>query len=217
MKRIGFYGGSFDPLHIGHLTIAKSLTEEFELDEFVFIPAFHAPHKRNRVPTSAFSRHAMLCLATNSEPRISVSRIELELPEKPYSIETLTKLKHQLGETHEIFFVIGADSWMEITTWREWENLLKLVNVIVVTRPNYEIGFSHVTEEIRDRIIDLRTDEIEKLETKSTIYITDLVNLDISATAIRLLIADNKSDWEEFVPPEVAKYIKKYELYRKEN
>jgi nicotinate-nucleotide adenylyltransferase len=214
MKKIAFYGGSFDPLHSGHLTIARKLSKDFKLDEFVFIPAFHAPHKRTRVPTSAFSRYAMLCLATNSEPNISVSKIELELPEKPYSIETLTKLKSQFGETHEIFFVIGADSWAEITTWRDWESLLKLVNIIVVTRPNYEISFSHVTTEIKDRTVDLRVDKRDVSPFETSIYISDAVNMDISATNIRQLVTKNLQEWKNFVPDEVAAFIEKYELYK---
>jgi len=155
MKKIAFYGGSFDPFHNGHLTIAKKLTEIFQLNEFVFVPAFHAPHKKDKKPTSAFHRFAMLCLATNDEAKIKVSKMEIDAPEKPYTFETLTKLKNELIDA-EIFFVLGADSWEEITTWREWETVLTLTNVIVVTRPGYEIGFSHVTEEIRKRIVDLR-------------------------------------------------------------
>ena len=115
MKKIAFYGGSFDPFHNGHLTIANKLTDLFELNEFVFVPAFHAPHKKVKKPTSAFHRYAMLCLATNDEPKIEVSKIELEAPEKPYTFETLTKLKNELTET-EIFFVIGEDSCQDFTT-----------------------------------------------------------------------------------------------------
>jgi len=218
MKRIAFYGGSFDPLHNGHLTIAQRLSEEFKLDEFVFIPAFHAPHKKNKKQTSAFHRFAMLCLATNDEPHIKVSKMELELPEKPYSVETLTRLKNELTDT-QIFFVMGADSWQEITTWREWEKVLTLVNIIVVTRPDYEIGFSHITDEIRERVIDLRKTETlnqsEIQNPKSKIYITDSVQIDISATEIRQKIKENSDDWRKDVPLSVAEYIEKYELYKK--
>lgn len=217
MKRIAFYGGSFDPLHNGHLTIAHKLSEVFALDEFVFIPAFHAPHKKDKKPTSAFHRYAMLCLATNNEAHIKVSRMEIELPEKPYSVETLTRLKNDLTET-EIFFVMGADSWQDILTWREWETVLTIVNIIVVTRPDYEIGFSHVTDEIRARIVDLRENSSAKTQRskdvkKSKIYITDAVQIDISATEIRQNIKEKSVDWKKDVPPEVAKYIEKYELY----
>lgn len=212
--RIAFYGGSFDPLHVGHLTIAHKLSEVFMLDEFVFIPAFHAPHKKDRKPTSAFHRFAMLALATNDEEKIKISRMEIELPEKPYTIETLTRLKNELPDA-EIFFVMGADSWQDITTWREWEKVLTLVNIIVVTRPDYEIGFSHVTEKIRKRIVDLRKAENKsKIQnSKSEIYITDAVQIDVSATEIRRKISENSAEWKKDVPQEVAKYIEKYKLY----
>ena len=211
MKRIAFYGGSFDPLHNGHLTIARRLTELFALDEFVFIPAFHAPHKKDRKPTSAFQRFAMLALATANETKLKISTIELDAPEKPFTVETQAKLINNLPDA-EIFFVIGADSWVEITTWREWEKVLTQTNIIVVTRPDYEIEFSHVTDEIRARIVDLR--KSREIETKEqTIYITDAVQIDVSATEIRRKIRDGGNDWRELVPDEVAKYIEKYELY----
>ena len=218
MKRIAFYGGSFDPLHNGHLTIARTLTEQFNLDEFVFVPAFHAPHKKEKRPTSASHRFAMIALATNDTPKIEVSKMELELPERPYTVETLTRLKNELVDT-QIFFVMGADSWREITTWREWEKVLTLVDIIVVTRPDYEIGFTHVTDEIRARIVDLRKSREKKNKSqvpnhKSQIFITDSVQIDISATEIRQKIKENADDWQKEVPNEVAKYIEKYELYK---
>ena len=209
---IAFYGGSFDPPHKGHLKIAQKLTEVFALDEFIFIPAFHAPHKKDKKPTSAFHRYAMLCLATNDESKIKVSKMELDLPEKPYSIETLTKLKTELPDS-KIFFVMGADSWQDITTWREWEKVLTIVNIIVVTRPPIEIGFSHVTPEIQRRIVDLR-DKIDfELDEEDRIYITNAVEIEISATEIRNEIRENRSDWQANVPDEAAKYIEKYKIY----
>lgn len=216
MKRIAFYGGSFDPLHNGHLQIAETLVEFFRLDEFWFVPAFHAPHKKNKSVTSPFCRYAMIALATNDLESIKISTIELNAPEKPYTFETLAKLKTRLKD-HEIFFVMGADSWEEITTWRNWETVLTSVNVIVVTRPNYEIEFAHVGDEIGKRIVDLRGGSKSKVQSPNSkvqrIYITDAVNLNVSATEIRRKIGAGESDWREFVPRAVAKYIEKYELY----
>jgi len=216
MKRIAFYGGSFDPLHNGHLTIARKLSKLFALDEFTFIPAFHAPHKKDKKPTSAFHRFAMLSLATNVNPVMRVSKIELDAPEKPFTYETQMKLKRKLSGA-EIFFVIGADSWQEIDTWREWEKVLMLTNIIVVTRPGSEISFSHVTEKIRKRIVDLRKNQTKKIQNPKSkiqnIYITDAVNLDVSATEIRRKIRAKEHDWRKLVPNAVAKYVEKYELY----
>ncbi len=218
MKRIAFYGGSFDPLHVGHLEIARALSEQFDLDEFIFIPAFHAPHKKDKKPTSAFHRFAMIALATNDLVQIEVSKMELELPERPYTVETLTRLKNELSDA-EIFFVMGADSWADILTWREWETVLMMVNIIVVTRPDYEISFTHVTDVIRERIVDLRKNFNAKTQRRKNakdlkIYFTDKVFVNVSATEIRQKIKENKDDWKKDVPKEVAKYIEKYELYK---
>jgi len=215
MKKIAFYGGSFDPPHRGHLAIANALLGQFELDEFVFIPAFHAPHKARLKPTSAYDRYAMLCLITQSEPKISVSKMEIEMPEQPYSVQTLRRLNAELPDD-EIFFVMGADSWMDILTWREWEKVLTMTNIIVVTRPDVEIGFDHVTDEIRNRVIDLRTrptDERSTTNNEASIFVTDAVNLDISATEIRRKMRDKDPSWREDVPAEVANYVEKYQIY----
>ncbi len=221
MTRIAYYGGSFDPVHNGHLAIAKTLLEQFGLDEFVFLPAFHAPHKKRKKPTSAYDRYAMLCLLTENEPKIRVSKMEIEMPERPYSVETLTTLNEKLPDT-EIFFVMGADSWMDITTWREWEKVLSLSNHIVVTRPGYPVTNEHVTAAIRSRIVDLRgsqkaeTGKIQSLTSttsQANIYLTDSVNIDISATNIRDKIRSQDNSWKNDVPIEVANYIEKYQIY----
>ena len=218
MKRIAFYGGSFDPPHSGHLAIAHTLVEQFVLDEFVFIPAFHAPHKIRLKPTSAYDRYSMLCLVTQDEPKISVSKMEIETPDRPYSVETLTRLKKE-RPGDRIFFVMGADSWMDIRTWREWGKVLTMTNIIVVTRPDVEIAFSHVTDDIQARVVDLRgeinakTQSSKDAKLEDQIYITDSVNLDISATEIRRKIRENDPAWREDVPAEVANYIEKYQIY----
>src|SRR5258706_11037049 len=140
MKRLEFYGGSFDTVHSGHIAIARALLDQFELDEFHFVPAFHAPPKRRTEPPSAYDRYAMLCLATQDEENIHVSKMEIETPDRPFSVETLDRLNDQFPDD-EIFFVMGADSWMEITAWREWEKVLALSNHIVVTRPGVALSF----------------------------------------------------------------------------
>ena len=217
MKRIAYYGGSFDPVHRGHLKIARELTSLFHLDEFVFVPAFHAPHKKRLKPTSAYHRYAMLCLATRNEPKVKVSKMELEVPEKPYTIETLSKILDEMPGD-EIFFVMGADSWEEITTWKDWEKVLTIVDIIVVTRPGYEIDCDHVTEEIRERIVDLRKEKgkmqkVDRPKTINQIFLTDAVKMDISSTQIRNSIREGDDGWEEMLSKPVARYIKKYSLY----
>ncbi|MCC6451269.1 MAG: nicotinate (nicotinamide) nucleotide adenylyltransferase [Acidobacteria bacterium] len=211
--RIAFFGGSFDPPHLGHMAIANALIRQFELDEFVFVPAFHAPHKRS-APTSAFDRYTMLCLATQNESRMTVSRLEIEMPQKPYSVETLGRITQMLPR-EEIFFVMGADSWRDIRTWREWEKLFEMTDHIVVTRPGYAIETDHVTDDIRERIIDVRGGELPvKTDRAATnIYFTDKVDIDLSATEIRKKIRDEDDSWHDDVPESTAKYIIKYQIY----
>jgi|SRR5690606_38427130 len=211
--RIAFFGGSFDPPHLGHLAIANALIKQFELDEFVLVPAFHAPHKRN-APTSAFDRYTMLCLATQHEPRISVSRIEIEMPSRPYSVETLERLTQMLPH-EEIFFVMGADSWRDIRTWRDWERLFEMTDHIVVTRPGYPIETDHVTEAVRERIVDVRDNEgpVETDAESKNIYFTDAVKMGLSSTEIRYKIKEGDDSWRTDVPESVAKYIIKYQIY----
>ena len=216
MKRIAFYGGTFDPVHCGHVTIARRLVSLFSLDRFIFLPAFHAPHKPERAPTSAFHRYAMLCLATQDLRQISVSTLELDHGKKRYTVETLPEITRSFPEA-EVFFVMGADSWADICTWREWEQVLLMSNHIVVTRPGYEISFDHVTDAVRERIIDVRGSRSVPLSTARglRIYITDAVVLEVSGTDIRDDIReDDRLDRDDDVPEEVAKYIEKYELYR---
>ena len=160
----------------------------------------------------------MLCLATQGRADISVSRMEFDMPERPYSVETLGCL-NEMHPDDQIFFVMGADSWMEITTWREWETVLSLTDHIVVTRPGYEIAFDHVTDSIRERIVDIRGKEEGKRrrgeeEKENKIFITDAVSMDISATEIREKIGNDDAAWRDDVPGEVANYIEKYQIYK---
>jgi nicotinate-nucleotide adenylyltransferase len=217
MKRIAFFGGTFDPVHNGHMYIATALLDQFELDEFIFIPAFHAPHKTRQKPTSAYDRYAMLCLATEDDARIRVSQMEFETPEEPYSVQTLAKL-NAAYEHDRIFFVMGADSWMDILTWRAWETVLSLTDHIVVTRPGRDIGVEHVTDELRSRIVDLTISNVPAVvisaDPTKRIYFTDRVNLDISATDIRRRARNGHERWKDDVSPRVAKFIEKYQIYQ---
>lgn len=217
-KRVAFYGGSFDPVHRGHLAIGLALLEKFSLDRFVFVPAFHAPHKKRQSPTSAYDRYAMLCLLTADLPNICVSRTEIEMPERPYSVDTLSRLRSEMPND-DIFFVMGADSWADITSWKDWDKVLSLTNHIVVTRPGYEIDIRHVTDEVRSRIVDLRghSSGLAPIAGGNTdgpqIFLTDVVNVGVSATEIRQKIRERVGSRYKDVPLAVANFIEKYQIY----
>ncbi|MEO5859210.1 MAG: nicotinate-nucleotide adenylyltransferase [Pyrinomonadaceae bacterium] len=214
-RKIAFFGGTFDPIHNGHLTIAQSLVELFELDKFLFLPAFHAPHKPDSTPTSGYHRFAMLSLATTEEAKISVSTLELDHAKSRYTFDTITELG-TIFPNDQIFFVMGADSWMDIRTWYRWEQVLLLTDIIVISRPGYEISSGHVTDDARERIVDVRGKAARILTRPSRqIYFTDAVHFDVSATEIRDDIREDKVlDRYDGIPDVVAKYIEKYELYR---
>ncbi|HYO90473.1 MAG TPA: nicotinate-nucleotide adenylyltransferase [Pyrinomonadaceae bacterium] len=221
VKRIALYGGTFDPVHNGHMSVARALLQLFSLDEVVFIPAHVAPHKREQFVSPALMRYAMLALATNTEARMRVSTFELDAPERPYTVETLARMKEKYGTQAHLFFVMGADSWTDIRTWREWERVLTLTNHIVMARPGYELDAAHVTNEIRESVVDLRgadADEITRAASQSDvekIYVTDAVQMDISATQVRRLVQEDMSqEWTALVPHPVAEFIEKYRLYR---
>ncbi|HYN24737.1 MAG TPA: nicotinate-nucleotide adenylyltransferase [Pyrinomonadaceae bacterium] len=218
-KRIAIYGGTFDPVHLGHIEVAKRVSELFEIDELRFVPAQVAPHKLTLPVTPAIHRYAMLVLATQQDPRLRVSTFELDTPDRRYTVDTLAHFSSEFGESADLFFLMGADSWSEITTWRGWERMLALVNHIVVSRPGYDINLDLVNSSLRERIVDLRgSKQIPKVVNEAAgekIFITDAVMLENSATQIRRALRED--DWNQLtrlVPSPVADYIRKYELYR---
>src|SRR5438132_6225196 len=217
--RMAVYGGTFDPVHNGHVEVARRILKLFELDEVLFMPAYVAPHKMKTIVSPAFHRYAMLALATQDDEQLRISTAELEAPELPYTVETIARLREGFDEATRLLFIIGADSWSEIMTWREWERLLGLCDYIVVTRPGYELSADRVSVGTA-RIVDTRGIDQTKLaahlteDKGSRIFITDAAMLDVSATQVRA--AARAGDHEllrKLVPPRVADYIEKYNLY----
>ena len=210
------YGGTFDPVHIGHIDIARRVAQLFEIEKVVFIPAQMAPHKIGRPVTPSVHRYAMLALATQDDPQLSISTFELEDPDRRYTVDTVAHFQRTLGNETELFFIMGADSWSEITSWREWEHLLTMTNHIVVTRPGFEPSIAHVGA-VGERIVDLRGTATEAATSRTTprIYFTDAVMKDVSATRIRRLTSEGRTgELTDLLPPAVLEYIKKYGIYK---
>ena len=223
-KRIAFYGGTFDPVNLGHLAVATKVVQLFEIDELSFVPAQVAPHKLLRDVTPAFHRYAMLALATQDHERLLVSTFELEAPERCYTVDTLAHFKAELADTAEIFFIMGADSWSEITSWHNWEQLLTITNHIVVARPGYDLDMKRASPSLAARIVDLRgsgqahASEVVNSNEGERIFVTDAVMIDISATDIRSAAREERDEQlRKLVPAPVADYITKYGLYQDKN
>ena len=218
-RRVALYGGTFDPVHLGHLEVARRVAELFEIERVLFVPAQIAPHKLTRAVTAPLHRYAMLVLASQNDPQLFVSTSELDTPDRHYTVDTIAHFQSSFGDSTELFFIMGADSWSEITTWRDWERLLTMTSHIVVTRPGYDVGNEHVGAFLRDRIVDLRSldNDAGKIQQLSgaRIFVTDVVNKDISATEIRDVAKQGRfDDLNNLVPQPVAEYIKKYGIYR---
>lgn len=216
LQRVAIYGGTFDPVHDGHLAVARGVLALFELDEIVFVPACVPPHKRNAKITSAFHRFAMLTLATATDQRLLISTVELDAPDRPYAVDTINRMRKP---DRRLFFLIGADSWGEITTWREWRTILRLSDLIVVTRPGFDVANGPPGIEV----VDVRggaAGTVSRLlneVSEPRVFVTDVALVDVAATSIRQTARrGDLSTLRTMLPASVATYIEKYELYKAE-
>ena len=137
-KRLGVMGGTFDPIHHGHLLTAEEALQQFELDEVVFVPTGQPWMKEDRSVSPAEDRYLMVVVATASNPRFSVSRLEIEREGPTYTVETLRELKESRGDV-DLHFVTGADAMLEILQWKDPEEALELAHFIAATRPGYDL------------------------------------------------------------------------------
>src|SRR6185369_2902894 len=217
-RRIGLYGGTFDPVHQGHLDVARRVGKLFEIDEILFVPAQQAPHKLGRPVTAAIHRYAMLVLATADDARLRISTFELDAPDRRYTVDTLKHFQETLVDD-DLYFIMGADSWADIETWRNWQELLAMTNHIVVTRPGYAVDIED--SPFVNRIVDTRgKSDVPAVANGETpqIFITDVVMEDIAATEIRDLSRAGKfAELRGVVPGVVIEYLKKYQIYRNSN
>ncbi len=216
-QRIGAYGGTFDPIHLGHIEIARSVVRNFELNKLLVVPAYKPPHKSLDAISDSRHRYEMCVLAFQDEPKITVSKMEIDLPERPYTINTIERLRVEYGTEAQLFFVMGADSFEEITTWREYERLLSSTNLIVESRAGRDFSISHLPAVFREKVIDTRLLKDRESFIKSAvgclIYLTSYVNREVSSTEIRRRVQAGKS-LEGLSAPSVIDYIEEQKLYR---
>ncbi|MDW8240290.1 MAG: nicotinate-nucleotide adenylyltransferase [Acidobacteriota bacterium] len=211
--RIGIFGGSFDPVHQGHMEVAVAVCNRLSLDRVEFVPAFRAPHKKSAATASHWHRFAMLVLATTAHEKFFVSPIELELSRPAYTIETIQRFKQQWPDQTEFYFILGADSLAEITSWKDYETLLSSCHFVAVNRPGHDLSVNHLPESAHRRVIDLRVSSLPATSPhEPVIYLcTDVAN-PISSTDIRRALKEGKR--VEAIPPMVWQHIEKYQLYQ---
>jgi len=213
--RVGLFGGTFNPVHWGHMRAAEEIREEFDLSQVIFIPTNIPPHKESEEIVPADHRLKMLDLAVEDNPYFFISDVEMKRSGKSYSVETVSHFKHTFGEKLDLFFILGMDAFLEITSWKSYQEILSLCNFIVMSRPPYEIKElqkiipSQVKKEYR-----YQPDEKRFIHSSNvSIYFRDITHIDISSNSIRTLIKDGSSI-KYLLPERVENYVKEHKLYR---
>ena len=202
VKKIGIIGGTFDPIHYGHLIAAHWAQESFLLDKVVFMPAGSPPHKLNKSVLAAEHRYMMTLLATNNHPNFEVSSMEINRDGPSYTIDTINELhKNYNGKNIRILFITGADSILKLHTWKKYEDLIKKCFFIAVTREGYNT-----------KMLYKRIEELHKIYGKR-IFNIEIPSVGISSTELRKRISNNKSV-KYLLPSSVEQYIKKNKLYQ---
>jgi nicotinate-nucleotide adenylyltransferase len=199
MKRIGVLGGSFDPVHLGHLSLAKDALVQGSLDQVIFMPVHRQPFKLDARLSSDEDRIAMLREAIKDTPGLAVSDWEIKNKGVSYTYLTLRALKEQYKDA-KIYFITGTDTFLKINIWKNATELLVENNFIIGHRPGYR------EQELLERVEELK----QKFEVK--ILVINNTRLDISATEIRNIVAEGGTI-SQLVPPGVERYIKKHGLY----
>ena len=223
-KRVGILGGSFDPVHRGHIGLATGALEKFRLDHILFIPAYLSPHKLTNEPASPHHRLAMLKLALGSHPSFSILEIELEKKQVSFTVDTLSVLT-PLNPDTDYYLIMGIDAFLSIKTWKSVHRLLGMCHVIVATRPGYSLeGMEECLENIfgeSENLYSPGTLEgdirvFRHLEKKTTLNFFDLPPMDISSTVIREKIHRHQ-EIKNMLPPEVENYMIENQLYREQS
>ena len=191
-RRIGVMGGTFDPIHHGHLVAASEVAAQFHLDEVVFVPTGQPWQKVERQVSRAEDRYLMTVVATASNPRFSVSRVDIDRGGPTYTVDTLSDLHTALPEA-ELFFITCADALAQILSWRDVEQVFRYAHFVAVTRPGYELGDDHLPDGVASLV--------------------EVPAMAISSTDCRTRVESGEPVWY-LVPDGVVQYIVKRGLYR---
>jgi len=198
-RRLGVMGGTFDPIHHGHLVAASEVADRFALDEVIFVPTGQPWQKDDRDVSPAEDRYLMTVIATASNPRFSVSRVDVDRGKITYTVDTLRDLRAQHPDS-ELYFITGADALESILSWQDWEELFALAKFVGVSRPGYELHTEHLSS------------HLERLP-RDAVTLIEIPALAISSTECRLRASEHRPVWY-LVPDGVVQYISKRNLYR---
>ncbi|HKD99073.1 MAG TPA: nicotinate-nucleotide adenylyltransferase [Micromonosporaceae bacterium] len=192
-RRIGIMGGTFDPIHHGHLVAASEVADRFVLDEVVFVPTGE-PWQKGPEVSAPEDRYLMTVIATASNPRFAVSRVDIDRDGPTYTVDTLHEMREVYGSDAELFFITGADALSKILSWKDADEIFKLAHLVGVTRPGFVLSDEHLPAE--------------------SVSLVEVPAMAISSTACRARVAAGQPVWY-LVPDGVVQYIAKRHLYRK--
>ena len=199
--RIGLMGGTFDPVHLGHLVTAEEARDHFRLDQVIFVPAGMPPHKKDYAITDAVHRYEMTKLAIASNPYFQISDVEIKRPGNSYAIDTVSYFAKAYGKNCLLFFITGADAILEILTWKQVHRLVGLCEFIAATRPGYNLELDPTLEQLPP----VARDRIHQLEVPA---------LAISSTDIRCRVQEKRTI-KYLLPEAVENYILAKGIYSK--
>lgn len=197
--KLGVMGGTFDPVHNGHLVAASEVADLFDLDEVIFVPTGEPWQKEGRRVSPAEDRYLMTVIATASNPRFSVSRVDIDRGGRTYTKDTLHDLRN-LHPDSELFFITGADALASILSWQDWEDLFSISKFIGVSRPGYDLDGQHIVA------------AIDKLP-EDALHLVEIPALAISSSDCRARAARARPIWY-LVPDGVVQYVSKRKLYQ---
>jgi nicotinate-nucleotide adenylyltransferase len=189
-------GGTFDPIHHGHLVAASEVASRFDLDEVVFVPTGQPWQKADRSVSAGEDRYLMTVIATASNPRFTVSRVDIERPGMTYTVDTLRDIRAERGDDVDLYFITGADALTQILTWRDAERLFELAHFVGCTRPGVELASPVIAQLPQDRVT-----------------LMEIPALAISSTDCRLRVSEREPIWY-LVPDGIVQYIAKRGLYQ---
>ena len=202
-RSVGIMGGTFDPIHYGHLVIAEAARAKFNMDEIIFVPSGTPPHKKGRSITHSEHRYQMTKLAIQDNPHFSVSRLEIDRPGLSYAVDTIRALRSLFADDACLYFITGADAILEILSWKDVGSLISMCQLVAATRPGYSLdGLTDIVNRIR-----------AEHKRDFTVHTMEVPALMISSTDIRSRV-ENHLPIKYLLPDAVEKYIYDYHLYR---
>lgn len=215
-RPVGVMGGTFDPVHHGHIHVAERVGEAFGLARVVLVPSGAPPHKRGARITAAHHRLAMVRLATHDRPWIAIDDREIDRDGPSFTIDTLDELRRESPGIAPVF-IVGMDMLFEIDTWRDWTRLLAEFDLIAVDRPGGDLDAERtgLTPDVARRVVPAG-DVDDSLGAGGRVFHLPIPPMDVSSREIRRRAADGE-DFDALVPPGVALYIRDHRLYRKED